>query len=136
MQAELAKINSLSQKDKVRLTLSLFFPTATDSLHQTQACVTLLSSTLTTSTTLVPDLSLYLDTILAQDFPQIVARQALSDYVARLKEIKDHEVKKQVMADSLGKIQPRVTTFEEQVSTLSLCLEAVVVQERRRELTH
>jgi hypothetical protein len=83
---------------------------------QTAACLSLLSSTLNSSSSLEHDLSLFLDTILRADFPQIVARQTLTEYVANLKSIADQDQRKQVMAMSLPKLQQRVTTFEEQVS--------------------
>ncbi|ORY76849.1 hypothetical protein BCR35DRAFT_292361 [Leucosporidium creatinivorum] len=100
METQLQKIAALPQKDK------------------TAACLSLLSSTLSSSSSLEADLTLFLDAVLHADFPQIVARQTLTEYVANLKSIADQETRKQVMAMSLPKMQQRVTTFEEQVCSL------------------
>lgn len=121
MESQLQKIAALPQKDKVSYQGAAHSPLQpTDALPrlppQTAACLSLLSSTLSSSSSLQQDLAFFLDAILHADFPQIVARQALSEYVANLKTIADEEKRKEVMAMSLPKMQQRVTTFEEQVS--------------------
>ncbi|GAA5888719.1 hypothetical protein JCM5296_000080 [Sporobolomyces johnsonii] len=100
MEAELARISNLPQKDK------------------SQAYSSLLSQTLSSSSSLESDLAQWLSVIVASDFPQIVARQVLADYVAKVGEIQDREQRKEVMRMSLDKLQPRVSSFEEQVCTL------------------
>ncbi len=61
-------------------------------------------------------LSAWLDAVLGS--PQLVARQALTEFSAQLNSIKDHELRKDSLSLSLNKLQPRVTSFEEQVWTL------------------
>ncbi|GAA5922692.1 hypothetical protein JCM1841_001107 [Sporobolomyces salmonicolor] len=100
MEAELARISNLPQKDK------------------SQAYSSLLSQTLSSSSSLESDLGQWLSVIVGSDFPQIVARQVLADYVAKVGEIQDREQRKEVMRRSLEKLQPRVSSFEEQVCTL------------------
>ncbi|GAA5950086.1 hypothetical protein JCM21900_004591 [Sporobolomyces salmonicolor] len=100
MEAELARISNLPQKDK------------------SQAYSSLLSQTLGSSSSLESDLGQWLSVIVGSDFPQIVARQVLADYVAKVGEIQDREQRKEVMRRSLEKLQPRVSSFEEQVCTL------------------
>jgi COP9 signalosome complex subunit 4 len=82
----------------------------------------LLNETIAISTSLLKDLALFLDVIIAESTGQVIARQVLTEYVAKitdLKEISDRELIKEVMAMSLEKIQPKVSTFEEQVSSYS-----------------
>lgn len=88
-----------------------------DPLVQTAACVQLLQSTINDSgsATLSADLASFLDYVLAPDFPQMVARPTVTEYVANLPRITDREQRKSIMAMSLDKMQPRLTTFEEQV---------------------
>lgn len=57
-------------------------------------------------------------TVVSPDFPQIVARQVLSDYVSQVLKIEDREVRKQVLGTSLNVLQPRVNQFENEVCTL------------------
>lgn len=82
----------------------------------------MLNETIAISTSLLKDLALFLDAIIAESTGQVIARQVLTEYVAKitdLKEISDRELIKEVMAMSLEKIQPKVSTFEEQVSSYS-----------------
>ncbi|GAA5934286.1 uncharacterized protein JCM15063_004528 [Sporobolomyces koalae] len=97
MEGELGRISGLPQKDK------------------SQAYSALLSQTLSSSTALTRDLDQFLSTVVAADFPQIVARQVLQEYVHQIVEISDRDVKKQVMKQSLHELQPRVTSFEPEV---------------------
>ncbi|CEQ40071.1 SPOSA6832_01648, partial [Sporobolomyces salmonicolor] len=120
MEAELARISNLPQKDKVRFLYPSSTPPSSPltslSLTQSQAYSSLLSQTLSSSSSLESDLGQWLSVIVGSDFPQIVARQVLADYVAKVGEIQDREQRKEVMRRSLEKLQPRVSSFEEQVS--------------------
>ncbi|GAA6061869.1 hypothetical protein JCM10212_001302 [Sporobolomyces blumeae] len=100
MEAELSRISSLAQKDK------------------SQAYSSLLTQTLESSSSLASDLDQFLSTVVAADFPQIVARQVLQEYVAQVSRVSDRDQKKEVMKASLNKLQPRVTSFEAEVCTL------------------
>ncbi|KAK4702605.1 COP9 signalosome complex subunit 4, partial [Phenoliferia sp. Uapishka_3] len=99
MQSNLNQISALGQKDK------------------TQAYLSLLDSTLSDTTNLLQNLSLFLDAILSDSLAQIVARPCLTEYVAKLESI-EPEMRREVMSMSIAKMQPRVTSFEEQVSTV------------------
>lgn len=79
----------------------------------------MLDQTLAGSSSLPADLSQWLSVVVGSDFPQIVARQVLDGYVAKLPEIADRETRKEILNRSVQLLQPRVTSFEEQVSTLS-----------------
>jgi len=83
--------------------------------EQTQAYTTLLSDTLASPSAPPHALSLYLDAILSDSLAQIVARPCLTDYVAKIRELGEREVKKEVMGMSLQKMQNKITSFEEQV---------------------
>lgn len=130
MDAELSRIASLPQKDRVRPSQSPRSPTSSPPLapltllvraaqhaQQTSAYLSLLSSTLSSASpaTLESDLALWLGTVSAPDFPQIVARQALDGFVAQLAEVEDKETRKKVLKGALEQLQPRLTSFEEQV---------------------
>jgi len=54
--------------------------------------------------------------VLASDFPQIVARQVLQEYVNQVVKVEDREKKKDIMRGSLEQLQPRVNSFEAEVS--------------------
>lgn len=82
---------------------------------QSQAYLSLLEQTIASSSDLATDLSQWLSVVAAADFPQIVARQVLEGFVARVQTIADREQKKKVYATSLELLQPRITSFEEQV---------------------
>ncbi|GAA5956146.1 hypothetical protein JCM3765_005466 [Sporobolomyces pararoseus] len=110
MEAELSRISQLPQKDK------------------SQAYSTLLSSLISNSSSsseLTSNLTQYLtSTVVSNDFPQIVARQVLSDYVNQIlsssksKIEEDRDLKKQVLNKSLEVLQPRVNQFENEICTL------------------
>lgn len=61
-------------------------------------------------------LSAWLDAVL--NSPQLVARQALTEFTTQLGSVKDRQLRKESLALSLGKLQLRVTSFEEQVYAL------------------
>ncbi|BGP41896.1 hypothetical protein JCM10449v2_005890 [Rhodotorula kratochvilovae] len=103
MDAELARIATLPQKDK------------------SQAYLSLLSSTLSSPSSpsaLEAALAQWLGTVTASDFPQIVARQVLEGFVAQLGKVEDRETRKGVLRGALEMLQPRVTSFEDQICTL------------------
>ncbi|BGP26256.1 COP9 signalosome complex subunit 4 [Rhodotorula toruloides] len=100
MDAELERISNLPQKDK------------------SQAYLALLDQTLSSSKSLPTDLSQWLSVVVGSDFPQIVARQVLDGYVAKLPEIRDRETRKELLNRSVQLLQPRVTSFEEQLCKL------------------
>ena len=84
-------------------------------LYQSQAYLALLEQTLASSSALPEDLARWLAVVVGSDFPQIVARQVLEGYVVKLPEIEDRETRKAVLKKSIELLQPRVTSFEEEV---------------------
>lgn len=81
----------------------------------------MLEATLQQSTRLTHDLALFVESIIAESTGQVIARQVLTEYVAKItdpSQIKDRDTSKEVMKLSLDKIQPKVSTFEEQVRLL------------------
>ncbi|GAA6020825.1 hypothetical protein JCM11491_004666 [Sporobolomyces phaffii] len=104
MDAELSRISGLAQKDKSQAYSSLLSRT--------------LSSWSSSPAALAPDLDRFVSTVVASDFPQIVARQVLQDYVHQVVEIVDRDVRKEVMRTSLHQLQPRVNSFEQEVCVL------------------
>lgn len=91
-------------------------------LYQSQAYLALLEQTLASSSALPEDLARWLAVVVGSDFPQIVARQVLEGYVAKLPEIEDRETRKAVLKKSIELLQPRVTSFEEEVRSFALLL--------------
>lgn len=131
MEAELIKINSLGQKDKASMTIPQTDPRleranrapphpahlTTWSLTQAPAYSALLQTIVTgPEPELSSSLSAWLDGVLGS--PQLVARQALTEFTAQLNQITDREARKDSLSLSLAKLQPRVTSFEEQVCAL------------------
>ncbi|KAG0654147.1 hypothetical protein C6P46_001957 [Rhodotorula mucilaginosa] len=102
MDGELQRISALPQKDKV-------------TLHQAQLGGGYARAS---SSALPKDLARWLAVVVGSDFPQIVARQVLEGYVAKLPEIEDRETRKAVLKKSIELLQPRVTSFEEEICTL------------------
>ena len=120
MQASLSQITSLPQKDKVSRASPPPHTTHTaltrpSARAQTQAYLSLLSSTIADSSSArLGNFVLFLDAILSDSLAQIVARPCLTEYVEKLEGL-DKEARMEVMAMSIPKMQPRVTSFEEQV---------------------
>lgn len=95
---------------------------------QTTAYLALLSGTLAAADTasVIPQLALFVDAIVADQQPQVVARQVLDKFVEELAAVKqndgqgvrDRETRKDLMSAVLVKVQPKVVTFEEQVCKL------------------
>lgn len=103
MENKLAQFSSLSQKDKGPAYLSLL----QDILSRSNP------------TTLVSDLHVLVDTVVNQDnVGLVVGRQVLSELVKILGEsvIKDADLRKRIVEDTLATIQPRIVSYEEQVS--------------------
>lgn len=139
MDDELQRIAALPQKDKVSyFTLRSYNarssargiaspttrqsglqPDAPRTLVQSQAYLALLEQTLVSSSDLPRDLARWLSVVVGADFPQIVARQVLEGYVSKLPSIEDREARKAVLKRSIELLQPRVTSFEEEVRQLS-----------------
>ncbi|KAF9485325.1 hypothetical protein BDN70DRAFT_871348 [Pholiota conissans] len=104
MEAKLAQISSLSQKDKGPAFISLI----PDVLSQS-------------GPNLAKDLHALVDTVVNQDsVGLVVGRQVLSELVRILGEdaIKDVALRKLVVEDTLETVQPRIVSYEEQVNSL------------------
>jgi len=102
MESKLAQLASLSQKDKAPAYLSL------------------LSGIFSrvNSSSIAADLHSLVDTVVNHDnVGLVVGRQVLSDMVRMLGEgvIKDNELRKRIIEDTLATIQPRLVSYEEQV---------------------
>ena len=107
MEARLAQLRSVAQKDKA------------------PAYSALLSEALTQqdSTSVKRDVHTVITAVLTEDHVGIVAgRQVLSELVKYLAEgtVKDSDVKKEIIKDTLTIAQPRLVSFEEQVSCVWL----------------
>ena len=103
MEAKLKQFSSLSQKDKGPAFISLI----SEILSQSDAEVS-------------KDLHTLVDTVVNQDnVGLVVGRQVLSELVKILGEgaIKNPELRKHVVVDTLATIQPRIVSYEEQVSS-------------------
>ncbi|KAG5651356.1 hypothetical protein H0H81_008973 [Sphagnurus paluster] len=116
MDSQLAQISALSQKDKG------------------PAFISIIPQILATSdpSTLVADLHKLVDTVVNQDnVGLVVGRQVLSDLVKILGEgsIKDVELRKRVVQDTLNTVQPRIVSYEEQVNTLRFQLADLLEEE-------
>lgn len=90
---------------------------------RTDAFVSLLSSTFTSSTNLAHDSQLFLQAVVSEGTGLVVSRQVLSEYVKALAAqppaaaaLQDSEVKRRIIEQSIELLTPRVVTYEEQVS--------------------
>jgi COP9 signalosome complex subunit 4 len=104
MDRKLAEFSSLSQKDKGPAFISLIPEILTRA----------------TPSTVVADLHTLVDTVVNQDsVGLVVGRQVLSELVKILGEgtIKDVDLRKRVVEDTLATVQPRIVSYEEQVSS-------------------
>ena len=105
MEAKLIQISSLSQKDKGPAFVSLI----PDILSQP-------------GPSLAKDLHALVDTVVNQDsVGLVVGRQVLSELVKILGEgaIKDVDLRKRVVEDTLETVQPRIVSYEEQVRSVN-----------------
>lgn len=107
MEARLSQISELSQKDKAPAFLSLLSEVLS---RQDQA-------------TIAQDLHLLVDTVVNQEsVGLVVGRQVLSELVKYLGEgsIRDADLRKRVVEDTLATAQPRIVSYEEQVRSHQL----------------
>jgi COP9 signalosome complex subunit 4 len=103
MENKLAQFASLSQKDKAPAYLSLLPEILSRS----------------NPSAIATDLHSLVDTVVNQDsVGLVVGRQVLSELVKSLDggAIKDSELRKRIVEDTLATIQPRIVSYEEQVS--------------------
>ncbi|KAF8812475.1 hypothetical protein BYT27DRAFT_7182922 [Phlegmacium glaucopus] len=115
MEAKLNQFSSLSQKDKGPAFISLI----SEILSQSDAEVS-------------RDLHILVDTVVNQDnVGLVVGRQVLSELVKVLGEgaIKNLELRKRVVVDTLATVQPRIVSYEEQVNTLRFQLADLLEEE-------
>ncbi|KAF9534291.1 hypothetical protein CPB83DRAFT_844002 [Crepidotus variabilis] len=115
MEAKLAQFSSLSQKDKGPAYIALI----PEILSQP-------------GDALAKDLHTLVDTVVNQDSGGlVVGRQFLSELVKALGEggIKDIEVRKRVVEDTLNTVQPKIVSYEEQVNTLRFQLADLLEEE-------
>lgn len=104
MESKLAQFASLSQKDKAPAYLSLLPEILSRSNPSAVAS----------------DLHLLVETVVNQDsVGLVVGRQVLSELVKSLGagSIRENELRKRVVEDTLATIQPRIVSYEEQVSS-------------------
>lgn len=102
MDKKLAQFSTLNQKDKGPAFISLI-PEILQEDH----------------TAVLEDLHLLLDTVVNQDsIGLVVGRQVLSELVKSLGDgiIKDVQLRKRLVEDTLSAVQPRIVSYEEQVS--------------------
>ncbi|KIM90828.1 hypothetical protein PILCRDRAFT_811315 [Piloderma croceum F 1598] len=105
MESKLAQFASLSQKDKAPAYLSLLPEILSRS----------------NPSAIATDLHSLVDTVVNQDsVGLVVGRQVLSELVKSLGGgiIKDNELRKRIVEDTLATVQPRITSYEEQVNSL------------------
>lgn len=103
MQSQLAQYSALSQKDKG------------------PAFISLLQEIISRSdqSTIATDLHSVVDTVVNQEsVGLVVGRQVLSELVKILGDgvIKDTDLRKRVVEDTLATVEPRIVSYEEQVS--------------------
>lgn len=101
MEAKLAQFSSLSQKDKGPAYISII----PEILSQPPDAV-------------AKDIHTLVDTVVNQDSGGlVVGRQFLSELVKILGEgaIKDSDLRKRVVEDTLNTVQPKIVSYEEQV---------------------
>ncbi|KAF9457017.1 hypothetical protein BDZ94DRAFT_1274274 [Collybia nuda] len=116
MDRKLAQFSSLSQKDKGPAFISLI----PEILARSDPSAVL------------ADLHILVDTVVNQDnIGLVVGRQVLSELVKILGEgtIKDINLCKRVVEDTLATVQPRIVSYEEQVNTLRFQLADLLEEE-------
>jgi len=115
MDAKLAQFASLSQKDKGPAYTSL----VPEILAQPEATIPRSVHTL-------------IDTVVNQDSAGlVVARQVLSELVKLLGEgaVKNVEIRKELIEDTLASVQPRIVSYEEQANNLRFQLADILEEE-------
>ncbi|CAG8480068.1 2243_t:CDS:2 [Ambispora gerdemannii] len=73
---------------------------------------------ITKNNLLATNLETFVDYIVQEHVGLVISRQVLTDFVQGVGKTGNNEVKKRVLHFSLSKIQPRVVSFEEQISTI------------------
>lgn len=104
MENKLAQIERLNQKDKGPAYVALFLEIFSGP----------------NPSAIAADLHTLVDTVVNQDnVGLVVGRQVLSELVKVLGEgtVKDVELRKRIVQDTLTTIQPRIVSYEEQVSS-------------------
>lgn len=102
MEGKLAKLQTLAQKDKSQAYTSLLL----EALAQPDPAA------------VARDVHTLVNVVLTQDHVGlVVGRQVLAELVKNLKEgaVKDNELRKQLIKDTLAVAQPRLVSYEEQV---------------------
>lgn len=103
MDNRLAQLSSLSQKDKAPAFLAVLSDTFAGAKTANFAA----------------DVHTLVDTVVNQDsVGLVIGRQVISELVKSLSEgvVQDPELKKQILQDTLDIVQPRLVSYEEQVS--------------------
>ncbi|CAG8600484.1 7398_t:CDS:2 [Paraglomus brasilianum] len=72
----------------------------------------------TNQNALANDLETFVDYIVQEHVGLVISRQVLSDFVQGVDKIADLDIKRRVLHFALNKIQPRIVSFEEQISAL------------------
>ncbi|RIA92974.1 PCI domain-containing protein [Glomus cerebriforme] len=80
----------------------------------------LLETILSSTNDVLPaeNLEAFVEHIVQEQVGLVISRQVLSDFVQGVDKISNPEIKKRVLHFALNKVQPRVVSFEEQISTL------------------
>lgn len=102
MEGKLAKLQTLAQKDKSPAYTSLLL----EAISQPDPAA------------VARDVHTLVNVVLTQDHVGlVVGRQVLAELVKTLKEgaVKDNELRKQLLKDTLAVAQPRLVSYEEQV---------------------
>lgn len=77
----------------------------------------LLSNTINASRPSLPrELDLFINAIVSEPAGLVISRQVLAKFCKATPRIVDRDVRRQVIASALESLQPRIVTFEEQVS--------------------
>ncbi|TCD69685.1 hypothetical protein EIP91_006702 [Steccherinum ochraceum] len=115
MEAKFAQITSLAQKDRA------------------PAFIAVLNEILArpNQAEIPRDIHLLVDNVVQDAVGLVVGRQVLTDLVKLLQEgaVKDPEITKQIVQDTLNILQPRLVSYEEQVNALSFKLAEVLENE-------
>ncbi|KAL6300798.1 hypothetical protein BKA93DRAFT_800404 [Sparassis latifolia] len=115
MESRLAQITVLNQKDK------------------TSAYQSILAEVLSRpdQAELAKDIHTIVETVVQDNVGLIIGRQVLSELVKALAEgaVKNNELRKRVVEDTLATVQPRLVSYEEQVNSLRFQLADLIEEE-------
>ncbi|CAG8565382.1 11484_t:CDS:2 [Racocetra fulgida] len=102
---------------ETRLAAIASIPSQKDKTTEYRALLeTILTST--GETVLAADLEKFVDHIVQEQVGLVISRQILTEFVLGIDKIGNSAIKKRVLNFALNKVQPRVVSFEEQISTL------------------